>query len=125
MEATEKNQELEREIAEYEKSRAELWGNVSELVIAICQVSIGLQINGFLIYQLWKWIIVPTYGVEPITVGQGFGVGIFLALFRGEIPSLKKGNKRITVAEYRHRIRYSLQKLALFLLLGWLASLFV
>jgi hypothetical protein len=38
--------------------------------------------GGYVLSQVWKWFIVPPFGVEALTIGQAIGINTVIALLK-------------------------------------------
>lgn len=86
----------------------------------IFSVAIGeLVYGGWVLTLLWKWFIVTTFPLEPITLLQAIGIGVFVSSFK----SLPKNSKEFEAKPLFEKIKIggwnSFSKTSAYLLIGY------
>lgn len=85
-------------------------------------MAVGSLVNAFVIQKLWTWILMPVLGLTPITMGTAFGLSVVVAFFRAKKTDNKEEDaiEKITKA-----LVWGFINAGFYLLIGWIASMFV
>jgi len=100
--------------------------NLGKAFYALIVLVVGVLASSYVLLKLWGWIITPTFGVEELTIAQAFGLSVVVGY-------LKFGKKVKDKSEEHDNFTSILSKAlgrillssSLFLLIGWVASLFI
>ena len=94
-------------------------------ILALVLVLTSVVLNALTLSLLWQWIIVGTFGVAALTLGQAYGVSVFVSFFKAGLAT-KTPEKGATLNETLvvGMVEVVLFNL-LFLVLGFIASLFI
>lgn len=94
----------------------------------IILITVSMLIGGFVMMKLYGWILVPIYGINPITVGQAIGLATFIGYTQLGITM----NMKSDIDEDKSFIVIFITKLitnifmyGLILLIGWIVSFIV
>lgn len=55
--------------------------SLGKLVFSLGLGAVNLMLRGYAISVLWGWFVVPKFGLPPLTVMQGYGLGLVTGLF--------------------------------------------
>jgi len=94
----------------------------------LVMVPINLVIYGWILSKLWLWLIVPTFGVQPLKVMQAIGINLvigFVTLRSSKEEDEAEDDDR---EPEDHAIEIVKKLVAIpgaFLLLGWVISNFL
>jgi ABC-type Mn2+/Zn2+ transport system permease subunit len=94
--------------------------NLLAIIGILLMVPVSAIWNGFVIVRLWHWFIVSTFGITELTIMQGLGLSLVASLLT--YNSAAAQNKDDSTAMV---IARALLVPALFLLLGYIYSLFL
>lgn len=62
------------------------------LITVIMSLVFTTIIYGFVLCKLWIWFVVPTFGLQPLTIIQAIGLSYIISFFTGKNNLFKKGN---------------------------------
>jgi hypothetical protein len=71
-----------------EDKKVEWWEPLALLAMAPFLMAIAIPVNGFVISKLWLWFVSSTFGLEPLSILQAFGLGLTLHFIA---PRMKSG----------------------------------
>lgn len=93
--------------------------NLLGCLIALLSTPFLIAIRGWVLMTLWKWIIVPTFGIRTLTTWQAIGLSVVIGVFMMKLPD----NDDDSVLETTIRaLVYSSLTYAVALTLGWIVS---
>ena len=66
---------------------------IGKTVIVIAIFLIGATVNGYVLVTLWKWFMVPTFKLPPLTTVQALGMALLISyLTRHDMSDIKKAD---------------------------------
>lgn len=74
-------------------SEADALGCLGGLALLPLGVAYSTALSGYLIMVAWAWFIVPTFHVEPLSLGMACGLDIVWSAFRGTPPEIDETEK--------------------------------
>lgn len=83
-------------------------------VLSFALLPVQMLLRGWVLSTLWRWLIVPVFGLRPLTVLQAIGVSIVVGMFTAQVPP--KDDEGALESLFRH---------TLFWLVGYAISLTV
>ena len=98
---------------------------MTKLFLGIAAIVLAVVLNAVTLMLLWDWIVVGTFGVAAITLGQSFGLSVFVSFFKVGLATTE--HSKNTKIEYVIAMAFAQVILsnALFIGLGFIASLFI
>jgi hypothetical protein len=64
---------------------------IGKTAIAITVFLIEATVNGYVLVTLWKWFMVPTFKLAPLTTAQALGLALLISfLTRQDMSNIKK-----------------------------------
>lgn len=97
--------------------------DLGKFVWSLVLMTISMLAGGFVTMKLWNWLLVPALEVNVLSYGYGVGVGVFLAFMKMKVP--EKDEESLDISESNARLGRVLIIYSLFLLIGWVVSLFL
>ena len=100
-------------------------------IMAVLMVLIFTPIMyGFVFSKLWLWFVVPTFGLQELSIIQAIGLTYIVSFFLGNNDLFKTANKKTDDKESEESLLIKLIFLphiysGLVLFFGWLISLFM
>lgn len=91
-----------------------IFGIISNLIIQPI-------LNGWVFTILWKWFIVSTFGMKLITIPQGIGLAVFICFITYRADNNNKNDESYLGLEIIMSLIYPI----VFLIYGWIISLFL
>lgn len=79
--------------------------------------------GGFVTMKLWNWLLVPSIEVNDIAYGYGVAIGVFISFIKMRVPTDREGERGIS--ELNESFCKILALYGLYLLIGWIVSLFL
>lgn len=79
---------------------------------------VGFLVTGFVLMNLWGWIVCPAFGFESISLTESIGVSLIISYLKYNATDVDEPDNEV----YR-RFAISLIADAMFLLMGWVVSL--
>lgn len=62
------------------------------LITVIMSLVFTTIINGFVLCKLWIWFVVPTFGLQALTIIQAIGLSYIISFLTGKNNLFKNGN---------------------------------
>ena len=89
-------------------------------VVAFVVIVVGLAaiLNGFTIMTLWGWFVVPFFGLPPMNIPLGIGMGLLTTYMTHQYSG---GNERTT----KDHLTAVVTKPLATLLIGWIVTFFL
>lgn len=97
--------------------------NLGKLFYGLIVILIGSIVNAYVISKLWVWILVPSFELPEITMGMAFGLSVIIGFFRGK--SSKSDEDEDVVEKLTKSIVWVFINGAFYLLIGWIAGMFI
>lgn len=94
--------------------------NFGIIMYMLLTIIVGMFIGGFIISKLWGWFIVPTFGLNYLTILQAIGISLFVSLFKTQ----KKSKKEFDIMNYTEQFFQVLVYSGLILFISWIVSMF-
>lgn len=69
---------------------------IMKTLVALLVLPYTIVLNAFLFVQLWSWFIVPTFDFEPLFLGQGAGLSLFVAYLTSHLKRDEQENLKGT-----------------------------
>ena len=91
-----------------------IFGIISNLIIQPI-------LNGWVFTILWKWFIVSIFGMKLITIPQGIGLAVFISFITYRADNNNKNDESYLGLEIIMSLIYPI----VFLIYGWIISLFI
>jgi hypothetical protein len=96
-----------------------LFGCIGAIVVLPLVLAYAALLEGFVAKQLWLWFIVPTFGLNPLTIPQAIGISILWGLFSPSPSRQADDDESVGDAIAKMGIRASM-KPAMALIVGWI-----
>lgn len=93
-----------------------------KLVFALIIVAFACIIGGYVFVVLWRWFIVSTFHLQPLTIAQAIGLNLIIAYMKSPI---KNDNEDLSFKDVVIKIFSAIFSAALMLLFGWLIFQFI
>lgn len=107
--------------------REEDWGSASTgCLLFLILTPITIVLNGWVLSILWRWFIVPTFSLTPLSIAQALGLTCVLRLFAASRTKLTEEDREMSLVPYV--IQQSGTSIAvplMGLLYGWIIHLFM
>jgi hypothetical protein len=101
------------------ESDAKITENLAGCVVAMLLMPVMIGLRGWVVSLLWRWLVVPTFGLVTLGVWQAIGLSVIIAALFMKAPKPDDG----TVLETTIRVTlFALTTYASLLLLGWIVS---
>ena len=97
----------------------ETLGKISYGLIVI---AVGSLVNAFVVQKLWTWILIPVLDLPNISMGAAFGLSVVVAFFRAKKTDDKDED---AIEETTKVLIWVFLNAGFYLLIGWVASMFV
>ena len=97
--------------------------NLGKLFYGLIAIVIVSIVNAYVLSKLWAWILVPSFNLPEITMGVAFGLSVFIAFFRTK--NSKTDEEDDVVEKLTKTIAWVLINGATYLLIGWIAGMFI
>lgn len=99
-------------------SMSKLSASLLTLLVAAVIIVGSVLLNAFVLTTLWSWFVVPTFGLQGLSMPVAFGLGVILNLHLAPHFARVAQSKKL---DFLDVLSYPLGAL----LLGWLATLFM
>lgn len=76
----------------------------------------SLAWNGFVFVQLWRWFVVPAFGLPAINIPTAIGIGILIRLLTYSTPNQQDDDFKKAMAR---TTAYAFVPSAVYLVIGW------
>jgi hypothetical protein len=103
---------------------SETVGCIGKVFLASAVILIGALVGGFVVSTLWAWFVVPTFGIQPISIAQAIGLALVISAF--------KETKQDDADKYKtffEKVAYiaiaSIMSAVILLAMGWVVKLFI
>jgi len=89
-------------------------------ILLLLAFPLSIVISAFILLQLWAWFIVPTFGLEPLALGQAAGLSLIIGYLRGNTDNdTASDSTEAVITIYTKLIVYPIA----FLGMGWIYTL--
>jgi hypothetical protein len=69
-------------MADKEQNRSGFLNTATRIVLFLCAILLVPFVKGWAFATLWFWFVVPTFGLEPLTILQGTGCFLLFTLLQ-------------------------------------------
>lgn len=101
---------------------------IGKLTLTLVLLALSTLLSGFVLMKLYGWFVVPLYNLSPITWIQAYGLSLVASfLLLGITANMKNDADEVKSATMYVVIKFftSLISYATFLLIGYIAHLFI
>jgi hypothetical protein len=93
--------------------------NLAGCVAGLLLTPFLIALRGWVIATLWRWLVVPTFGLRVLSVWQAIGLSVIVGVLTMKTPDNDDDSALETVIKI---LAYSAVSYAVVLVLGWIVA---
>lgn len=105
-------------------STTKLMKIIGLITVFVVTAVLSVLWNGYALSVLWRWFVVPVFGVPALSVSYAIGISIVMGYLTHQYQSTASDGKTWQ-KQFSDSLAYCLAKPAISLLFGWVVTLFI